>query len=167
MEDIDGEVQVALGMSLLARGRPDEALPLLERGIAVLRSWGQPIDHANALICHASALRAVGERRAAASAAAEARAIVDSCADPGILLDRVTTLEESLQGRARLGSAELSERELVVLRLLRSSLSEREIGQELHLSYNTVHSHTRSIFQKLHVSSRDEAVRRARELHLI
>jgi len=167
VEEVDGEVHVALGMSLLARGRPDEALLLLERGVAVLRSWGQPIDHANALICHASALRAVGERGAAASAAAEARAIVDSCADPGILLNRVTTLEESLQGRARLGSAELSERELVVLRLLRSSLSEREIGQELHLSYNTVHSHTRSIFHKLHVSSRSEAVRRARELHLI
>ena len=49
---------------------------------------------------------------------------------------------------------ELSERELDVLRLLRGPLSESEIASELYVSHNTVHSHTRSIYRKLGVSSR-------------
>jgi LuxR family maltose regulon positive regulatory protein len=64
-------------------------------------------------------------------------------------------------------SDELSERELGVLRLLASDLTQREIGHELYLSLNTVKSHTRSIFRKLGVSGREQAVARARELELI
>jgi LuxR family maltose regulon positive regulatory protein len=55
----------------------------------------------------------------------------------------------------------LSERELVVLRMLSSPLSERDIGRELYLSHNTIHSHTRSIYRKLGVSSRGEALQQA------
>jgi LuxR family maltose regulon positive regulatory protein len=61
----------------------------------------------------------------------------------------------------------LSERELVVLRMLRGPLSERDIGRELYVSHNTVHSHTRSIYRKLGVSSRAEALREARGAGLI
>ena len=64
--------------------------------------------------------------------------------------------------RAQPGEA-LSERELTVLRYLRSDLSEREIANELYLSYNTVHSHVKAIYRKLGVSSRAEA-RRATHL---
>jgi LuxR family maltose regulon positive regulatory protein len=63
--------------------------------------------------------------------------------------------------------ADLSERELVVLRMLTGSLSERDIGRELYLSHNTVHSHTRSIFRKLRASSRSEAIRKGRSAGLI
>ena len=62
---------------------------------------------------------------------------------------------------------ELSDRELGVLRLLATDLTQREIGNELYLSLNTVKSHARSIFRKLGVSGRDQAVARARELDLI
>jgi LuxR family transcriptional regulator, maltose regulon positive regulatory protein len=61
----------------------------------------------------------------------------------------------------------LSERELVVLRMLSGPLSERDIGRELYVSHNTVHSHTRSIYRKLGVSSRAEAIRNARGARLI
>jgi LuxR family maltose regulon positive regulatory protein len=54
-----------------------------------------------------------------------------------------------------------------VLRLLASELSQREIGSELYVSLNTVKTHTRNIFRKLSVSTREEAVDRARELGLI
>ena len=60
-----------------------------------------------------------------------------------------------------------SEAELAVLRLLPSDLSAREIGGELFLSSNTVHTHTRAIYRKLRVSSRAEAVARAGELGLL
>ena len=59
-----------------------------------------------------------------------------------------------------IGGDDLSERELTVLRLLASDLSEREIAAELYLSFNTVHSHVKSIYRKLGVSSRAEAVAR-------
>ena len=48
-----------------------------------------------------------------------------------------------------------------MLRLLSGGLSEREIGRELFLSFNTVHSHVKSIYRKLGVSSRAEAGRPA------
>jgi LuxR family maltose regulon positive regulatory protein len=54
-----------------------------------------------------------------------------------------------------------------VLRLLNSELSERGISQELYVSHNTVHSHVRSIYRKLGVSTRAEALERTRELRLL
>ena len=60
----------------------------------------------------------------------------------------------------------LSERELEVLRLLRSELSGPEIAQQLIISLNTFRSHTKSIFNKLGVNNRRAAIRRAEELDL-
>jgi LuxR family maltose regulon positive regulatory protein len=51
--------------------------------------------------------------------------------------------------------------------MLKGPLSERDIGRELYLSHNTIHSHTKSIYRKLGVSSRGQAVRRAAALGLI
>jgi LuxR family maltose regulon positive regulatory protein len=48
--------------------------------------------------------------------------------------------------------------------MLGGPLSERDMGRELYLSHNTIHSHTRSIYRKLGVSSRAEAVQRATSL---
>jgi LuxR family maltose regulon positive regulatory protein len=62
---------------------------------------------------------------------------------------------------------ELTDRELAVLRLLRSELSLREIGAALYVSLNTVKTHSRGIYRKLDASSRQEAVNRARELGLV
>jgi LuxR family maltose regulon positive regulatory protein len=61
----------------------------------------------------------------------------------------------------------LSERELTVLRLLVTELRGPEIARELFISLNTLRSHTKHIFEKLAVSSRPEAVRRAQERGLI
>ena len=47
----------------------------------------------------------------------------------------------------------LSERELSVLALMPTELSQREIGRELYLSLNTVKTHARNIFRKLGVTS--------------
>jgi LuxR family maltose regulon positive regulatory protein len=56
---------------------------------------------------------------------------------------------------------------MAVLRLLDSELSVRQIAQELFLSANTVRTHTRSIYRKLGVSSRADAVARADALGLV
>ena len=60
----------------------------------------------------------------------------------------------------------LSERELQVLRWLRTDLSGPDIARELIVSLNTVRTHTKSIYTKLGVNSRQAAVRRAKELDL-
>jgi LuxR family maltose regulon positive regulatory protein len=60
----------------------------------------------------------------------------------------------------------LSERELEVLKLLRSELSGPEIAELLIVSLNTLRTHTKSIFNKLGVNNRRAAVRRAEELDL-
>jgi LuxR family maltose regulon positive regulatory protein len=61
----------------------------------------------------------------------------------------------------------LSERELEVLKLLRSELSGPEIAHELMVSLNTMRTHTNNIFNKLGVNNRRAAVRRAEELDLL
>lgn len=60
----------------------------------------------------------------------------------------------------------LSERELDVLRLLRTELSGPDIARELYVSLNTLRTHTKAIYSKLGVNSRRAAVRRADELGL-
>jgi LuxR family maltose regulon positive regulatory protein len=60
----------------------------------------------------------------------------------------------------------LSEREMEVLRLLRSELSGPEIAQQLVVSLNTLRTHTKNIFNKLGVNNRRAAVHRAEELDL-
>jgi LuxR family maltose regulon positive regulatory protein len=61
----------------------------------------------------------------------------------------------------------LSERELDVLRLLRTELDGPGVARGLMVSVNTMRTHTKNIYTKLGVTSRRAAVRRAEELHLL
>ena len=58
----------------------------------------------------------------------------------------------------------LSERELEVLQLIAEGLMNREIADRLYLSLNTVKVHTRTIYGKLGVHNRTQAVAKARAL---
>ena len=61
----------------------------------------------------------------------------------------------------------LSKRELEVLGLVVQGLSNREIAEELVVAVSTVKTHIRNIYGKLAVSSRTQALVRARSLRLI
>ncbi|MBN1284737.1 MAG: hypothetical protein JXB47_05000 [Anaerolineae bacterium] len=61
----------------------------------------------------------------------------------------------------------LSERELEVLRLLAEGFSNREIAEKLFLSPNTVKRHNGSIYGKLGVGSRTQAIARAKALGIL
>ncbi len=100
---------------------------------------------------------------------AEAERIVEGSDDPGILRGLLEETKVILGRPIRRTSEadELTDRELDVLRLLHEKRTKREIGRALFLSYNTIHSHTKSIYRKLSASSRNEALARARELQLI
>jgi LuxR family maltose regulon positive regulatory protein len=61
----------------------------------------------------------------------------------------------------------LSDRELEVLELLGLGLTNREIGEQLYIAPGTVKAHTASIYGKLDVHSRMQAVARAHELGIL
>jgi LuxR family transcriptional regulator, maltose regulon positive regulatory protein len=166
IEETCGEGWLALGMSLAARGLPEEALPAIERATAVLRSAGQPAGLAMGLLRQVPVLRALGQREYAEAAIAEAGSVIASCPDPGILADQLTAARRSPRPGVRPGQ-ELTERERTVLGLLESGLRQSEIGRELYVSRNTVHTHIQAIYRKLAVCSRAEAVERTRELGLL
>ena len=75
------------------------------------------------------------------------------------------TTTQAMPARRRLVE-ELSHRELDVLRLLRSDLSGPDIARELHVSLNTLRTHTKNIYTKLGATNRREAVRLAAEYGL-
>jgi LuxR family maltose regulon positive regulatory protein len=66
-----------------------------------------------------------------------------------------------------LGASSLTTAELRLLPLLPTHLSFREIGDRLFVSRHTVKTHAISIYRKLGVSSRSEAIDRMHELGLL
>lgn len=61
----------------------------------------------------------------------------------------------------------LTPREHEILGLIAQGLSNREIGEKLFVSENTVKTHSSRVFDKLGVNRRVQAVQKARELGLI
>jgi LuxR family maltose regulon positive regulatory protein len=61
----------------------------------------------------------------------------------------------------------LTERELDVLRLLAEGHSNQEIAARMVVSLNTVKKHTSNLYSKLEVTSRTQAIARARDLGLL
>ena len=164
--EVAGEIAMAYATSPACRTLA-EALPYVEHGLAGFRAWGQPLNIVHGLLLESALLQRFGERKRAEAAIAEAESILESCPDPGVLPAWLAALKRPPHSHVSPRSGALSERELTVLRLLGGTLSERDIGRELYVSQNTVHSHVRSIFRKLGVSSRKAALDRARELHYL
>jgi DNA-binding CsgD family transcriptional regulator len=68
---------------------------------------------------------------------------------------------------AKLKELGITPREHEILALIAQGLSNREIGEKLFVSENTVKTHSSRIFDKLGVGRRVQAVQKARELGLI
>jgi len=61
----------------------------------------------------------------------------------------------------------ISKRELEVLELMATGLSNQEIADKMFVSLNTIKTHTSNLFVKLDVKRRTQAIQKAQELKLI
>jgi len=68
---------------------------------------------------------------------------------------------------AKLAELGITPREHEILGLIAQGLSNREIGEKLFVSENTVKTHSSRLFEKMSVSRRVQAVQKGRELGLI
>ena len=127
---------------------------------------------------------ALGRAEDAAAAARAGLARLAGARDAGVLPAALQAFERGAPGSraapapgrragtasrtpARDGVDELSSREAEVLRGLAGAGSLREVADALFISRNTIKTHTRALYAKLGVGTREEAVRRGRELGLV
>jgi LuxR family maltose regulon positive regulatory protein len=117
----------------------------------------------------ADAYTALTDAAAARMMLREADDLLRRRPDLGILQRRTDELRARLAAVRvdAIGASTLTAAELRLLRILGTHHSFRGIGEQLHLSRHTVKSHAMSIYRKLDVSSRSEAIQRARELGLL
>ncbi len=159
--------RVVLGGLLAEMGNASEGAGLLEATMAAVRTFREPLSLADTLLELTRVRCLLGQREAAVRSFEEADAIIDGMADPGYLTITRRELARELFGPSQALGEPLSARELDVLRLLADGLSKREAGERLFVSYNTVHSHVRAIYRKLGVTSRADAIDRARKQGLL
>jgi DNA-binding CsgD family transcriptional regulator len=85
---------------------------------------------------------------------------------------QVETLEQELiklkEGKKNsLTNASLSTREIEIFTLIASGISTKDMAINLHLSVNTVKYHIKNLYEKLEISTRQEAVVRASDMRVI
>jgi len=161
---------VGRGRTLRQRGDLVGAERDVARALALgLRGAGR-LEIVWAQLILAEITHARGDAEKARSLIRSARRTLGECPDPGALAELLRDSERRVSHASRTSAprdSELTERELAVLRLLDSSLTQREIGAELYVSRNTVKTHVRGILRKLDAGSRQEAVERGRALGLL
>jgi LuxR family maltose regulon positive regulatory protein len=162
---------LARGRADLLQGRLDDAAVKIQHAVDVSQGGAGRLEMAAPLIALSHVRHLQGEPDAGKGLLGEARAIIDRSGEPGLLATALRVAERSLgiayqasAGRSSVPVEALTDRELAVLRMLNSQLSLREIGTTLEVSLNTIKTHAKSVYRKLDVSSRSDAVGRAREL---
>ncbi len=155
-------------------GRLDDAEQSSRRAVELSRRGAGRLEIAAAQLALARVRHLVGDRDEARAWLRDAGDVVEDCPDTGTLGPALAAAERGLAMAPRGGALkepsareELSDRELVVLRMLAGRLSRREIADSLYVSQNTIKTQVRSIYQKLDVSDRGSAVANARELGLL
>jgi len=150
-----GTVDAALLDTALALAAEDVETPLdrLEEALAAAAPWflRRPF------LTEAVDLRPILEQR-----------LADGTVVPGFAVDVLARLSGAVAAAPDQSAVDpLTERERTVLRYLASTMSNAEIAAVLYVSVNTVKTHERSLYRKLDVTNRREAVSRARELNLL
>jgi len=155
---------------LAERGEPERAVRLFGASEALLEAVGAPIYaqiQDRALYEQAvEALRSRLDEEDFGAAWAKGRQMSPEEAVE-YALKQATTPQEEEQASSTSYPADLSAREVEVLRLVAKGMSNSEVARELFISSRTVSWHLNSVYRKLGLSSRAEATRFALEHSLI
>ena len=141
-------------------GRASRLRPLL--------TYALPVVSVQALIGMAHSYIAIADPGGAAAVLTQVHDILQQRPDLGDLPRQAARLESRLatiNARA-VGASSLTTAEMRLLPLLSTHLSFREMGERLFVSSHTVKTQAYSVYRKLGVSSRSEAVARVHELGL-
>jgi LuxR family maltose regulon positive regulatory protein len=146
----------------------------LRRAVQLAEVWGRDVELVRALSSLAEAELAAGDREAAREAVTRGREVADAGPIRRLAAEELQAVETRLgrgavRAARRLGRLheDLTDRELSVLQALSGPANQRQISAALFLSVNTVKGYTKSLYRKLGVSSRHDAVERGRALALI
>jgi LuxR family maltose regulon positive regulatory protein len=162
----------ATARALLRHGRWDEA----RRQLTITQRLGPSLTHAIPWLSVQVRLElghayvTLRDHEGARGLLDEAKEILHLRPSLGVLGDQVAELEaeiEAMPQAAAGGSSGLTPAELRLLPLLSTHLSFREIGEQLFVSRNTIKTQAISVYRKLGVSSRSEAITRAGEIGLV
>jgi LuxR family maltose regulon positive regulatory protein len=155
----------ALASALSRRGDQQAAAEAIDHAFGVTRALPGSLHHALTLMIRAKIRLAQRARSYARADAAEARAIVDRYPDVAALSASLATVEAAAErgGTEALSGSAPTPAELRVLQLLPSALSLAEVADRLYVSRNTTKTHARSLYRRLGVRTRADAVRVARE----
>jgi LuxR family maltose regulon positive regulatory protein len=135
-----------------------------------LLTYALPVVSVQALVELARAYLLLVEPSGARAVMEQARGILRQRPRLGTLADAVHRLDErvnQITEATPVGHSSLTAAELRMLPLLPTHLTYPEIGQRLFISRHTVKTHAASVYRKLGVSSRAEAVERIHALGLI
>ena len=127
-----------------------------------------PVVPVQALLELARLYVGLGDSGGADAALRQAEDVLAHRPDLGVLPEQAAALRANLDQILddSVGASALTAAELRLLPLLPTHLSLGQIAERLHVSHSTVKTQTNSIYRKLRVSSRGEAVIRSRELGL-
>ena len=134
-----------------------------------LLSYGLPVVSVQALLEMARSYIALGDQGGARAVLRQASDIFQQRPKLGVLPDLAAELRARVDtiGERTTGASSLTTAELRLLPLLPTHLSFREIADRLYVSRHTVKTQAISIYRKLGVSSRSEAIERVREQGLL
>lgn len=156
--------------TVTSRGRVERAGELAGRAAALrpLLNYVLPVVSVQALIELTHVYVALGDIGGADAALAQIRDISRQVAELGTLADQAKDLRTrvDLMSGEMLGVASLTTAELRLVPLLPTHLSFSEMADRLYLSRHTVKTQAGSIYRKIGVSSRSEAVARLTDLGL-
>jgi LuxR family transcriptional regulator, maltose regulon positive regulatory protein len=155
------------------RGDDSAAADAVNMAVASARHGGAIPEIVKALLAQAEIAEHLGDHHTARTARHEASSLIEqrhgSGMDPGLLIAAGAhpDVSQALNAAPSHAADELTPRERQVLRLLATPLSRRKIGQQLHVSLNTIKTQQHSLYRKLGVADRHAAVERARTLGLL
>jgi LuxR family transcriptional regulator, maltose regulon positive regulatory protein len=162
----------ATARALLRHGQWDEA----RRQLTITQRLAPNLTHAipwlsvQVRLELGNAYVTLRDRDGARGLVAEAREILRLRPSLGVLGEQVARLEAEIDAMPQAvggGGSGLTHAELRLLPLLSTHLSFREIGERLFVSRNTIKTQAISVYRKLGVSSRSDAITRAGELGLV